>query len=156
MFDVKFHIWSISISIKFDIMFDLKGAWLWLCLNLEMLPSHDEVKTDSHSKSLLENAQKQWNFFCEIIKEWEFWQFCELFDRTLDSTMALVKVQLLDCRGLMFNKGERGSRGVKIFRLHLGTFIGMVDGLVEQELHHSTKYWASFNEILWEEYSKIY
>ena len=101
-------------------------------------------------------CSKTMKFFCEIIKEWEFWQFCELFDRTLDSTMALVKVQLLDCRGLMFNKGERGSRGVKIFRLHLGTFIGMVDGLVEQELHHSTKYWASFNEILWEEYSKIY
>ena len=42
-------------DIKFDIRFDIKSAWL-LCLYLELLPNHDEVKTDSHSKSLLENA----------------------------------------------------------------------------------------------------
>ena len=42
------------------------GKWkFWM--NLEMLSSHDEVKTDPHSKSLLENAQNSEKSF-KILK----------------------------------------------------------------------------------------
>ena len=53
-FDIKS---DIKFDTKIDIKFDIKGAWL--CLNMEFLPSHDEVKTDSHSKPLLENVQNK-------------------------------------------------------------------------------------------------